>query len=259
MLVGHLGGRNGPLRGLCLNRTWQEQRKMRTYIHALSEFTNMNVTVSHWAIQAREIIMSYTFRIKCLFLPLLPLLLLLFLLWRITFSRLFPFRINSEIVNILHSVDWAPWTAINRSEVQYVTRTQKFPERHPCLGWDSNPRSKCLSGRKYFVLYTSRSLRSASVLMAQKRPQTCNECSRYIPASGEIKPVNYHNQTGSLLMGVQNGSGAHATSYPMGNGGSILGVKLPGREDYQSPPSSAEVNSFGAVNPFLLTFPWSGA
>jgi hypothetical protein len=40
---------------------------------------------------------------------------------------------------------------------------------------------------------------------------------------------------------VQNGSGAHPASYPMDTSGSFLGVKRPGREADQSPPSSAEV------------------
>jgi hypothetical protein len=40
---------------------------------------------------------------------------------------------------------------------------------------------------------------------------------------------------------VQNGSGAHAVSYPMGTSGSFPGVKRPGREADHSPLSSAEV------------------
>jgi hypothetical protein len=45
----------------------------------------------------------------------------------------------------------------------------------------------------------------------------------------------------SLHHRVQNGSGAHPASYPMGARGSFLGVKQPGREADHSPPSSAEV------------------
>jgi hypothetical protein len=40
---------------------------------------------------------------------------------------------------------------------------------------------------------------------------------------------------------VQNGSGAHPASYPMGTGAFSPGVKRPGREADHSPPSSAEV------------------
>jgi hypothetical protein len=43
---------------------------------------------------------------------------------------------------------------------------------------------------------------------------------------------------------LQNGSGAHPVSYPMGTGGALsLGVKRPGREADHSPPSSAEVKN----------------
>jgi hypothetical protein len=41
---------------------------------------------------------------------------------------------------------------------------------------------------------------------------------------------------------VQNGSGAHPASYPMGTGGSFpVGKARPGRDADHSPPSSAEV------------------
>jgi hypothetical protein len=45
----------------------------------------------------------------------------------------------------------------------------------------------------------------------------------------------------SLHHRVQNGSGAHPASHPMGTRGSFAGVKQPGREADHSPPSSAEV------------------
>jgi hypothetical protein len=45
----------------------------------------------------------------------------------------------------------------------------------------------------------------------------------------------------SLRHLVQTGSEAHSASYPMGIRGSFLGVKRPGREADQSPPSSVEV------------------
>jgi hypothetical protein len=47
----------------------------------------------------------------------------------------------------------------------------------------------------------------------------------------------------SLHNRVQNVSGAHPASYPMGTGGSFLGVKRPGREADHSPPYSAEVKN----------------
>jgi hypothetical protein len=45
----------------------------------------------------------------------------------------------------------------------------------------------------------------------------------------------------SLHQRVQNGSGAHPASYPVGSRGSFPEEKLPGREADHSPPSSAEV------------------
>jgi hypothetical protein len=45
----------------------------------------------------------------------------------------------------------------------------------------------------------------------------------------------------SLHHRVQNGSEAHPASYPIGTGGSSLGVKRPEREADHSRPCSAEV------------------
>jgi hypothetical protein len=47
----------------------------------------------------------------------------------------------------------------------------------------------------------------------------------------------------NLLILLQIGSGAHPASYPMATGGSFPGVKRPGREADNSPPSSAEVKN----------------
>jgi hypothetical protein len=43
---------------------------------------------------------------------------------------------------------------------------------------------------------------------------------------------------------VQNASGAHPASYPVGTRDSFPGVKRPGREADHSPPSSAEVKEW---------------
>jgi hypothetical protein len=54
----------------------------------------------------------------------------------------------------------------------------------------------------------------------------------------------------SLHHRVQNNSGAHPASYPMGTRGSFPGVKRPGREADHSPPSTAEVKKMsGAIPP----------
>jgi hypothetical protein len=54
---------------------------------------------------------------------------------------------------------------------------------------------------------------------------------RFTTGAGNYSP---HNR-------VQNGSGAHPASYPVGTRGSFLAVKRPGREAVHSPPSSAEI------------------
>jgi hypothetical protein len=48
----------------------------------------------------------------------------------------------------------------------------------------------------------------------------------------------------SLHHRVQNCTGTHPASYPMGTRGSFPGVKPPGREADHSPPSSAEVKEW---------------
>jgi hypothetical protein len=54
----------------------------------------------------------------------------------------------------------------------------------------------------------------------------------------------------SLHHRVQNGSGAHTASYPMGKGGSF-----PGGEADHSPPSSAEVkNAWSCISPPQYVF-----
>jgi hypothetical protein len=64
----------------------------------------------------------------------------------------------------------------------------------------------------------------------------------------------------SLHHGVQNGSGAHPASSPMGTRGSFPEIKRPGREADHPPPSNAEVKElvelyFQSTN----TSSWRGA
>jgi hypothetical protein len=64
----------------------------------------------------------------------------------------------------------------------------------------------------------------------------------------------------SLHHRVQNGSGAHSASYPVGTRVSSPGVKQPGREADHSPPRSAEVKEL--VELYLHssnTSSWRGA
>jgi hypothetical protein len=51
---------------------------------------------------------------------------------------------------------------------------------------------------------------------------------------------------------LQNGSGAHPASYPMGTRGSSLGIKRPEREADHSPPSSAEVKECVELHRYSL-------
>jgi hypothetical protein len=53
----------------------------------------------------------------------------------------------------------------------------------------------------------------------------------------------------SLYHRVQNVSGAHPASYPMGTGPLSLGIKKPWHEAGHSPASSAEVKKRGAIPP----------
>jgi hypothetical protein len=64
----------------------------------------------------------------------------------------------------------------------------------------------------------------------------------------------------SLHHRVQNGSGAHLTSYPLGTRGSFPGVKQPRREADHSLPSSVKVK--GCMELYLHslnTSSWRGA
>jgi hypothetical protein len=53
----------------------------------------------------------------------------------------------------------------------------------------------------------------------------------------------------SLVRSVLTDTGVHQTFNPMGTGGSLPRVKLPGREADHSPPSSTEVKNGRAIPP----------
>jgi hypothetical protein len=56
----------------------------------------------------------------------------------------------------------------------------------------------------------------------------------------------------SVSHSVQNGTGAHPVSYTIGSGGSVPGLKRPGREANHSHPSTAEVQNGMAVPPLPI-------
>jgi hypothetical protein len=60
----------------------------------------------------------------------------------------------------------------------------------------------------------------------------------------------------SPLHVIQTSSEAHPASYPMGTGGSFLGVPQPGREADHSPPTSAEAKNiwiYTSTPPYIFT------
>jgi hypothetical protein len=63
----------------------------------------------------------------------------------------------------------------------------------------------------------------------------------------------------SLHHRVQNGTGAHPVSYPMGIRGSFLGLKRPGREADHSPHVVPRSRIRGAITPLSNTPSWRGA
>jgi hypothetical protein len=70
--------------------------------------------------------------------------------------------------NLLYTVGRTRWTsdqpAVIRLPKHRATQTHnKRTHRHPCLEWDSNPRSQRSSERRQFMPYTTRTLWSAEV------------------------------------------------------------------------------------------------
>jgi hypothetical protein len=63
---------------------------------------------------------------------------------------------------ILYTIDRTPWTGIRPSQGRYLHKQQHKHRinayRHPCLEWDSNPRSQRSSERRQFIPQTVRPL-----------------------------------------------------------------------------------------------------
>jgi hypothetical protein len=71
----------------------------------------------------------------------------------------FPNRINLELW-ILWTVGRTPWTGDqpSRKAATYTEHKHRGnADRQPCLKWNSNPRSQCFSGRRYFMPQTTHS------------------------------------------------------------------------------------------------------
>jgi hypothetical protein len=67
-----------------------------------------------------------------------------------------------------------------------------------------------------------------------------------LPLDDRVSRIRFSAGAGNFSFHhrVQNGSGAHPASYPMGTKGSFPGVKRPGREADHSPTSSVEVKEW---------------
>jgi len=73
------------------------------------------------------------------------------------------------------------------------------------------------------------------------------------PVPSKCKDFSLHHH-------IQTSSGAHSTSYPMGDRGSFPGSKVGvSHETDYSPPSSAEVKLCGVVPPLSYMSPCHGA
>jgi hypothetical protein len=66
-----------------------------------------------------------------------------------------------------------------------------------------------------------------------------------------ISHIQYYLICVNLILIVQNGSGTHPASYPKGTRALSLGVKRPGREADNLPPSSVEIKE--CVELYLLS------
>jgi hypothetical protein len=84
--------------------------------------------------------------------------LLLLLIWRLSPSGLFPFRINLKLW-ILQSVGRIPWAGDQPFARPLLTQdnTDRINSyRHLCLKWDSNPRSQVFEKAKIFCAFDAR-------------------------------------------------------------------------------------------------------
>jgi hypothetical protein len=103
-----------------------------------------------------------------------------FLLSQIRPSGLFPFRTDLKLW-ILQTVVRTPWTGDHPVARPLPTQDNTKADIHPCLEWDTNPRSQCSSGWRHFVPFTARPLRTKNL------PNTNLDHYRYIYLLGRRK------------------------------------------------------------------------
>jgi len=136
--------------------------------------------------------------------------------------------------------EWCLWRAGTTSVsvlLQYSLRAW-FHKMSPFLAKDQN----CWSDSGFMSREEGNSGHSVSCYTEHSPADQCfslaNLLDLYLWGPRGRFPAGAGNF--SLRHSVQNGSGAHPASYPMGARALSLGVKRPGREADHSPPSSAE-------------------
>jgi hypothetical protein len=78
---------------------------------------------------------------------------LFFLPWRLRLSGLFPFRIYYETMNVTEPIGFLGGGSARRKVATYTGQKKSL-----CLELESNPRSQCSSGWRYFLSQTARPL-----------------------------------------------------------------------------------------------------
>jgi hypothetical protein len=96
-------------------------------------------------------------------------ILLLLLSLSITLEHIVaPWPFFSFLISYAQSVGLLGWEISSKQGLCLYTGQEKCrinAHKHPCLEWDSNRRSQCLSGRGQLIPYTARPLRSAGLCL----------------------------------------------------------------------------------------------
>jgi hypothetical protein len=90
-------------------------------------------------------LMSLRYLLAAVSLLVLVLVLVLFMLLHLEHRASVKSFVSLQFLNLRH-FGRTPWTGN-----QPVARPLPNTNRHPCLEWDSNPRSQCSRGRRHFM------------------------------------------------------------------------------------------------------------
>jgi hypothetical protein len=91
--------------------------------------------------------------------------------------------VSLQFLNLRESVGLL-WRGISPSQGRSLKHTQN-EHRHPCLELDSNPRSECSRGRRYFMPQTEWPLSSALSLLSM------NKCNDFLEFLNKASTVRY--------------------------------------------------------------------